>query len=386
MNIVPKLLFFITEDWYFCSHRLPLACAAIKAGYDVAILTRVSSHRSAIESSGIRIIPLDLKRRSLNPLNELKSFVSIIKAYRAEQPDIVHQVAMKPVLYGSIAAWYTKVDCVVNAFAGMGFLFSSQKRLAKLLRPFVTLLFRMLLNKGNSRLILQNPDDCNLLVSARAVESSRISLIRGAGVDTLQYKATQESPGMVTVLLASRMLWDKGVGEFVQTAKLIKQQGFDARFILVGTGDAENPRSIPDETLTSWNKSGVIEWWGKRNDMPSVFAQAHLVCLPSTYGEGIPKVLIEAAACGRPIVANDVPGCREIVRHNENGLLVPPKNPEALADALQKLIENPGLRMQMGARGRKIVEQEFSQEIIIEQTLELYRETLKEKMLVTGEL
>lgn len=374
---MPKLLFFITEDWYFCSHRLPLAKAARAAGYDVAILTHVQAHRSIIEAAGIRIIPLDLQRRSLNPFRELKTLLQIIKVYRSEKPDIVHQVAMKPVLYGSVAAWCTKVNRVINAFAGMGFLFSSQRWLAKILRPFVTVLFRVVLNSGNSRLILQNPDDLNLLVAAQAIDESRIALIRGAGVDVSLYTMAEEPSGIMTILLASRMLWDKGVGEFVQAAELIRQRGISARFVLVGTGDAENPRSIPEETLKSWHESGVVEWWGKRNDMPQVFAQAHLVCLPSTYGEGIPKVLIEAAACGRPIVTTDMPGCREIVRHGVNGLLVPPKDSIALADALQQLLENPDLRREMGAKGREMVVQEFAQEIVIEQTLALYGEALK---------
>lgn len=374
---MPKLLFFITEDWYFCSHRLPLAKAARAAGYDIAILTHVQAHRSIIEAAGIRIIPLDLQRRSLNPFRELKTLLQIIKVYRSEKPDIVHQVAMKPVLYGSVAAWCTKVNRVINAFAGMGFLFSSQRWLAKILRPFVTVLFRVVLNSGNSRLILQNPDDLNLLVAAQAIDESRIALIRGAGVDVSLYTMAEEPSGIMTILLASRMLWDKGVGEFVQAAELIRQRGISARFVLVGTGDAENPRSIPEETLKSWHESGVVEWWGKRNDMPQVFAQAHLVCLPSTYGEGIPKVLIEAAACGRPIVTTDMPGCREIVRHGVNGLLVPPKDSIALADALQQLLENPDLRREMGAKGREMVVQEFAQEIVIEQTLALYGEALK---------
>ncbi len=374
---MPKLLFFITEDWYFCSHRLQLAAAAKKAGYDVAILTHLHAHREIIEAAGIRVIPLDLQRRSLNPIKELKTLLSVIRVYRAEKPDIVHQVAMKPVLYGSIAALFTGRCRVVNALAGLGFIFSSDQVKAKLLRPIISASLRFFLGYKGSRLILQNPDDLKLFLTSGLISPEHVSLIPGSGVDVSQYTVTEEPSGIITILLASRMLWDKGVGEFVKAAELIKKRGITARFVLVGDGDVENPKSISEETLNHWNESGLVEWWGKRNDMPQVFVQSHLVCLPSTYGEGIPKVLIEAAACGRPIVTTDMPGCREIVRHKLNGLLVPPKDAAALADAINLLIENPELRREMGAKGREMVVREFTQEIVIEQTLAVYKEMMK---------
>ncbi len=354
-----------------------MAAAAVKAGYDVALLTHVQSDREVIEAAGIRIIPLDLQRRSLNPFRELKTLLAIINVYKREKPDIVHQVAMKPVLYGSVAARLVGCTRVVNALAGLGFVFSSEQLKARLIRPLIARCLKLILRLKGNRLILQNPDDINQFVSSGLVDADSVFLIRGAGVDTDTYSVSTFSTGSPLVLLASRLLWDKGINEFVQAAELLQKRGVTARFVLVGDVDVENPGSIPVETLMSWNKSGVIEWWGRRSDMPQVFAQAHLVCLPSTYGEGIPKVLIEAAACGRPVVTTDMPGCREIVRHNENGLLVPPKNAVALADALQQLLENPDLRWKMGSRGRKIVEQEFAQEFVIEQTLALYRSILE---------
>jgi len=371
----PKILFFVTEDWYFCSHRLPLAVAAKDAGYDVTVLTRVKDHGSMIANAGLRLIPTTLSRRGQNPFNEARFIQQLTGIYKNEKPDILHHVAMKPVLYGSIAARLAGCQNVVNAMAGMGFVFTSNTIKARTLRLLVSSAYRMLLNRPNHRLILQNPDDVDLFIDSHLIEPEKIALIRGAGVDTLQFAPVPEIAGPPTIVLASRLLWDKGVGEFVHAAKILRSEGIDARFVLVGDSDHENPEAISSGQIEEWVASGDIEWWGRRSDMQAVFSQANIICLPS-YREGLPKVLLEAASCGKPIVATDVPGCREIVRHNQNGLLVPSKNPAALADALNTLILNSDLRQQMGGAGRKIVQEEFSQEIVIEKTLELYREML----------
>lgn len=372
----PKILFFITEDWYFCSHRLPLAIAAKEAGFDVTVLTRVNKHGEMIKSAGLRLIPSILARRSQNPFDEANFIRKLTSIYRQEKPDIVHHVAMKPVIYGSIAARLTGCKNVVNAMAGMGFVFTSDQTKAKILKPFVSGAYRLLLNRLGHRLILQNSDDVSFFTRSKLIDPNKIALIRGAGVDTRQFVPKPAVAGIPTIVLASRLLWDKGVGEFVEASKILKSEKIVARFVLVGEGDRDNPSAVPARQLEEWHVSGFIEWWGRREDMPDVFAQSHIVALPTTYGEGIPKVLLEAASCGLPIVTTDWPGCREIVRHNENGLLIPPKNPQALADALKTLIQSPDMRQQMGAAGRKIVEQEFSQEIVIEQTLALYRKML----------
>lgn len=372
----PKLIFFVTEDWYFCSHRLPLAIAAQRAGYDVMVVTRVDRHGELIRSHGLRLIPLGLSRRSRNPFKELGVIRQVLRVYQEQKPDIVHHVALKPVLYGSIAARLAGVPAIVNALAGLGFLFVSKRWLARLLRPLVEIAFRLLLNRTNVRVIFQNPDDLGLLTGRGVLESKRAVLIRGSGVDTTQFRPTPERDGTPLVVLASRMLWDKGVKEFVEAARQLEEQGVTGRFALVGEGDAENPASISRDQLAQWNDEGVIEWWGRRENMPQVFAESHIVCLPTTYGEGVPKVLIEAAACSRAIVATDVPGCREIVRDGENGLLVPAKDVDLLARALRKLLEDSLLRIKMGARGRTLVEEEFSVEHVVQQTLTLYQELL----------
>jgi len=367
-----KLLFFITEDWYFWSHRLPIARAARDAGFEVLIATRVHQHKERIEKEGFRLIPINLIRRNKNIFREIFSILEIIKIYRREKPDIVHHVALKPVLYGSWAARIAGIPGVVNALAGLGFIFVAQGWKVSILRRFVAFAYRSAFSASNLIAIFQNPEDLKLFVDAGVVKSKKAVLIRGSGVDTSRFIHLPEAGGIPTIALASRMLWDKGVGELVDAARQLRKDGVNCRAVLVGIPDPQNPASIPEDTLRRWHAEGMVEWWGHREDMPEVFAKSNIVVLPS-YREGLPKVLLEAASCGRAIVATDVPGCREIVRHNENGLLVPPHDPKALADALKVLVEDAELRAKMGARGREIVEAEFSEEIVVKQTMEVYK-------------
>jgi len=375
--IRPKLLYFITEDWYFCSHRLPLALAARAAGYEVAVVTNVNEHEETIRRAGIRLIPFSLSRRGMNLVSELAVLAQLFLLYRREKPDLVHQVAMKPVLYGSLVARLSGVPHVVNALAGLGYVFTSDQPKARILRPVIASAFLGLLNSRRSRLILQNMDDCAKFIRKRFISEERIRLIRGSGVDTAAFSPTPEPSGIPVIVLASRMLWDKGIKEFVEAARQLKDRGINTRFVLVGNTDLHNPSAIPNEQLTDWHTEGVVEWWGRRDDMPAVFEQSHIVCLPS-YREGLPKVLLEAASCGRAIVTTDTPGCREVVRNGENGLLVPMRSTAELADALQLLIEKPGLRKKMGARGREIVVSEFAVEKVVSETMAVYRELLEQ--------
>jgi glycosyltransferase involved in cell wall biosynthesis len=365
----PKLVFFVTEDWYFVSHRLPLALAAKAAGYDVSIVTRVREHGSIIRSSGLNLIPFENSRSSLNPLRELQTLARLILLYRRERPNIVHHVAMKPVLYGSIAARLAGTHHIVNALAGMGWLFSSGEGLARWLKPWVRWGLGVLLRSGI--VIVQNPDDQRLLVQL-GVPTTRIRRIAGSGVDLKRFHVTPEPSGIPMVLLSARLLWEKGVGEFVEAARLLKQRGIGVRFVLAGEPDVANPGAVPARDIAAWVREGIVEHAGWVRDMPKVLAESSIVCMPSFYGEGIPKSLIEAAAAARPIVTTDAPGCREIVHHDDNGLLVPPRNASALADAIARLLVDPALRARMGARGRTRAEEEFGIDLVIRQTLALY--------------
>jgi glycosyltransferase involved in cell wall biosynthesis len=368
----PKILFFVTEDWFVCSHWLPLIEGAKNAGMEVVVVTRTNKHAEKILQHGARLIPFQISRRGSNPFREFPAILRLVKIYRKERPDIVHHIAMKPMLYGSLAAHLIRIPHTVNWVAGMGWLFVSTNRRAKMLQIAVRKVLGMLL-RGTS-VIVENRDD-QAIIENIGVATRHIHLVRGAGVDTSLYAPSAEPEGVPLVVLPARMLWDKGVGEFVSAARLLRQRGVNARFALVGDPDAENPASVPEHQLRDWNKEGAVEWWGRREDMPQVCAQSHIVCLPS-YREGLPKSLLEAASCARPIVTTNVPGCREVVRDGENGLLVEARNATALADALGKLLADPGLRIRMGQRGRERVLNEFSQEKIVGQVLALYREVL----------
>jgi glycosyltransferase involved in cell wall biosynthesis len=367
------LLFVVTEDWYFVSHRLALAVAARKAGLDVAVATRVGNQGDTIRAAGIRLVPFNLSRHRGNPIREL---AALVRLYRGERPDIVHHVALKPVVYGTLAAWLARVPARVNAVAGLGWLFTTTHGMMRLIRPAVRWILARLLNARGSLTIVQNPDDRALLIRSHVPES-RIRLIRGAGVDTTSFSPIPEPSGLVCIVLAARMLRDKGVGEFVEAARLLTQAGVHARFVLAGIPDLGNPASVPEATLRGWHGHDGVEWWGWHDDMPAVFHKAHIACLPSYYGEGLPKVLLEAAACGLPIVTTNTPGCREVVRDGDNGLVVPARDVPALARALRELVENAALRARLGRRGREIVLAEFSQERIISEILAVYGEFLE---------
>jgi len=329
-----------------------------------------------IRNAGIKLIPFNLVRGSLNPFKELSVIARLSSIFLQEKPDVVHHVAIKPILYGSIAARLAGVTNIVNALTGMGYLFTSDHLKARLIRPLINIAFRVLLNGKRSRLIMQNQDDCSMLVNAGIVKGFRTKLIRGAGVDTKEfYYSPEPLVRPPCVVLPARMLKDKGVIEFVAAAEILKRRGVTARFVLVGDTDLHNHAAISVKQLTAWVADGFVEWWDRRNDMPQVLANSHIVCLPS-YREGLPKALLEAASSGRPIVTTDTIGCREVVRHGENGLLVPLRSTSELADALQYLIENPEIRQHMGLMGRALAVKEFAVENVIAETLAVYKELL----------
>ncbi|KRT53970.1 glycosyltransferase family 4 protein [endosymbiont of Ridgeia piscesae] len=374
MPAVREILYVVNDADFFLSHRLPLARTMADAGWQVHVATPESPAVETIVQQGMRHHPIRMSRRGINPLGEITAFRSLLALYRGLRPDLVHHVTIKPVFYGGIAARLARLPAVVNALTGLGYLYSHQSLKARLLRFVVGRGLRLALRHRNSRVIVQNPDDGEQLERAGIVARNRQVLIKGSGVDMQAFAPRPEPDGKPLLILASRMLWSKGVGEFVEAARLLNQRGTQARFVLAGASDSGNPAAIPQSQLESWHREGVVEWWGRCTDMPGVFAQANLVCLPSCYGEGVPKVLIEAAACGRAIVTTDIPGCREIVRDGENGLLVPPGESEALAEALLRLIADREVRLAMGRRGRAIAESEFSLEAVVASTMQLYRE------------
>ncbi len=369
-----KLLYLVTEDWYFASHRLALAEAARDAGYDVSVVTNVANHGDIIRDAGLKLIPIKFDRSGLNPLRDSATIAKLAAIYARVKPDVVHHVAMKPVLYGSIAARAAHVPRVVNAIMGLGYVFTSESAKAKLLRPAVRAALRAALSSKQSRVIVQNRDDRTQLVASRLATPESIRLIRGSGVDIADFLVTPPPAGRPRIILPARLLRDKGVVEFIEAARILKRDGIDAEFVLAGAPDPHNPASLTQIEIDTYVREGLVTALGWHDDMASVFADAAIVCLPS-YREGLPKALLEAAASGRPIVTTDVPGCREIVEHDVNGLLVPARNAQALAAALHRLIADPVLRARLAAAGRTLVEKYFAAPIVIQQTLEIYNES-----------
>jgi len=366
-----KIVYFITEDWFFCSHFLGRAKAALQAGYEVVVVARESTHGKIIRDQGLTFIPFQISRRGLNPFRELMAILRLIMIYRRERPTVVHHIALKPIMYGTIAAYFSGCRKIINAPVGLGFVFSSGSWKARFLRPFAHLGFKVLLNPCGSRVIFENQDDIRDFVAAKIVRPEDALLIRGAGVDTQEFPVVPEPGGSPVVILVSRMLWDKGIGEYVEAAQILKTRGRVVRMLLVGAPDDQNPASISAKTLDDWNASGLVECLGHRSDIPNLLAQSHIVCLPS-YREGLPKSLLEGLAAGRPLVATDVPGCREAVQDGVNGFLVPAKDALSLADALEKLILSSELRQRMATASRNLALTEFSSLRIETETLAVY--------------
>jgi glycosyltransferase involved in cell wall biosynthesis len=365
----PTLVFLLTEDWFFASHFLQRALAAKAAGWRVVLVARPSEAAPAITAAGIEFFSVPFIRRRLNPFAELLFTLQLAKIYRQLKPDLVHHIALKPIVIGGIAARLAGVKAIVNAPVGLGFVFSSNRLLAKLLKPLVTALLRLTLTPPGAKVIFENPDDLQALTQAGMVRPDAAVLIRGAGVDITAFAPAPEPPPPVRIILIARMIREKGVADFVEAARILHGQ---AIFVLVGAPDKGNPNTITGQELTAWQAQDLVEYLGPRRDIAALLAAAHIACQPSTYREGLPKSALEAMAAGKPLVATDIPGLREAVVDGETGLLVPPGNPPALAVALQRLIADPALRARMGAAGRLRAEQNFADAIICAQTLLVY--------------
>jgi len=375
-----RILYVVNEAHFFLSHREPIARAMRERGFEVHVAAP-GDHVWApdgfavadLEAHGFRFHEIPLNRRGLNPLEDARTFLALCGLYRRLRPALVHHLTIKPVLYGGIAARLTGVPAMVSAITGRGHVFSGRGPLVAALRAAALVGYRIATRHRNCRIVVQNPEDAEALVSAGAAPADRMTLIRGAGVAADRFVATPEcQDGPPVVVLPARLIWEKGIGELVAAARLLQAECVPARFALIGKTHPSNPRAVPQVLLEQWHAEGLVEWWGRREDMPEVFRQVHVVCLPSTYGEGIPKVLIEAAAAGRPVVTTDIPGCRDIVRDGANGLLVPPGDVPALAAALRRLLTDPDLRRRMGSAGRAVFEADFTEEQVVARTLEIY--------------
>ena len=371
----PRILFVDNDVNSFYAYRIDLALAARDAGFEVHVAAPPGKAAEILRSEGLKYHPIPMTRSGLAPWKEFSTISTLFRLYRRTKPDLVHHLRLKPVLYGGLAAYGARVPAVVGLLTGLGYVFIAESRRALVMRKLVVLSCKVAFRHSNQRIVFQNPDDQGVFIQNKILPAAQTVLIKGSGVDVHTYVPTPEPEGVPVVVLASRMLRDKGVVEFVEAARELRESGVSARFVLVGDTDPGNPTAVSAEQLQAWADEGVIEWWGHQSDMRKVLSQSNIVCLPSLR-EGVPKVLIEAAACGRAIVTTDAPGCREIVREGENGLLVPVRNSKALADALRLLIESAPLRALMAAKGREIAVEEFSVERVVNETLGVYRELL----------
>jgi len=370
----PRLLYVVTEDWAFLSHRLPMARAARDAGFEVHVATRVNEGAAAIAAERFVLHPVPFARGSLSPPDSLSTIAALRRVRRAVKPDIVHHVALQASVLGMIAALGSRTPCV-NAFIGLGYAFTSDSAKAHAVRRLVGAALRFLVDRKHSIALVQNGDDRAALL-ALGIAKERIALIAGSGVDVRRFTPLPEPQGPPTFGFVGRLLDDKGVRTLIAAQRLLRARGLDARLLIAGTPDSANPASVTEAEAKSWNNEPGISCLGDVGDIAGLWARAHVAVLPSRR-EGLPLSLMEAAACGRAMIASDVPGCREIVIHDQTGLLVPVDDAQALAAAMERLAGTPDLRARCAVAARKLVVEKFAADIIGRQTVALYRRLLR---------
>jgi len=365
-----KIVFVANTSWYLYNFRLSLLKEMVASGWKVFALAPHDKYSQYFEIHGISFVRLIISRRGINPLKELLTIWRIYIVYNRIQPDFVHLFTPKIAIYGSFAARLAGIKNVVSSITGLGYAFINKGILHFIVKAMYKVAFQ-----GVSQVIFQNSNDKEMFLRYKLISPKKVYLVKGSGVNTEYFTShvnDNRINGNITFALISRMLWDKGVGEFVEAAKSTKRNLPTGKFLLVGSPDSGNPNTVSEKYLEDQSANGYIEWIGHVDDVKPFIVKSDVVVLPS-YREGLPKVLLEAASCGRAIVATDVPGCREIVEHGINGLLVPPKDVSSLAEAMLKLAKDPGLRLQMGQNGRKKVLREFDDKIVIKKTIEVYK-------------
>lgn len=373
-----KLVILINNLSFFCSHRLPIAEAAINKSFDVVVGYGElgDADPKILEQKGIKTSFVPMKRGSINFLKDIKSLFKIWFFFKREKPDIVHLVTVKPYLYGGIIARLLSVPCLVSAVSGLGSLFIYQDIKSKIIRFLLYPIYTLAFNHFNQTVILQNQEDANLLTEWGVLNRNKVQILKGSGVELENFRNFNDAPGIPTVCFASRLLIDKGVNEFIAAAKLLKERKIAARFFLAGDLDTQNPSGLNTDDIKKIREEGFVEILGFQKDISSLYSRSHIICLPS-YREGFPKALMEAAAASRAVVTTDVPGCRDVIIPNKTGLIVPVKNSEALANAIQDLINNPKKRKKMGEEGRELAKKEFDIKNIVQAHIEIYKNLYK---------
>ncbi|TAN02818.1 MAG: glycosyltransferase family 1 protein [Rhodanobacteraceae bacterium] len=374
-----KIVLFANTDWYLFNFRRSLALALQGEGYDVLLVSPPGEYGPRLRALGLRWQPLGMDRRSVNPLRESALLLRVARMLRFEQPTLLHNFTIKCAVYGSLAARMARVPSRINSVDGLGYVFASNDRKARLLRPVVRRLLRSAMGGRRAQLILQNPDDKAAFETLKLVEPDRVDLIPGAGVDCTRYvpRPRHNTLGrQPCVLLAARLLWEKGIAEYAEAARTLRAQGRQVRFLLAGMPDPGNPASVPEAMLKEWVEEGTLEWLGHVGDMRALYASVDIVVLPSYYREGLPTSLTEAAACGLPLITTDMPGCRDVVTDGKDGLLIAPRDAGALANAMARLLDSPELATRLGNAARAKALALFDERIVNRRTLEVYRNLL----------
>jgi glycosyltransferase involved in cell wall biosynthesis len=354
-----KILLVANTDWYLFNFRISLAFELVNDGFEVVFVCPSAGYTEQIRSAGFRVIAWEVERKTAPFWDELRSISTLNKIYKQECPNLVHHFTIKPILYGSLAARLAGVKAVINSITGRGYIFQDSSGKPVFLRPLTELMFRTVYKGLNAATTFENVSDKVFFTENGLVPKERNWLVNGVGVDTDWFYYAPEQPAdELLIVFPGRLLWSKGVGVLVEAARILKAH-LPVRIVLIGRPDPGNPETISEEVIRDWEAEGVIEWWGWQSSMREIYHQSHVVVLPSM-GEGLSKALLEAISCGRPIVATDVPGCREVVVPGVTGYLVPPNNIEALAEKLERLCTNPDLRRQMGLSGRRLAEEEFT--------------------------
>ncbi len=331
----------------FVSHRLGIARAAVEKGYEVHVATTLTNQATIIQENGLILHEVKMSRSGSKIIGNLKTFIKIIKIFKEVNPKLVHLVTIKPVILGGIAARFTKIHGVIAAVSGLGSSFLDEGTLGKIKRFFIKKLYRISLSNSNIQVICQNQNDIEDIQKISKLPLTNFSLIEGSGVSLTKFTYSEDNNEIPNVIMASRLLRDKGVTEFAEAARLLKESNTNVNMILVGETDPDNPSSITKSQVTSWEREGILEYWGHKENMEKILQQSSIVVLPS-YREGFPKILIEAAACGRAVITTDVPGCRDAIYDGVTGILVPERNAVALANSIKELVINPNFYKEMG--------------------------------------
>lgn len=374
--MTPIILFITNSDWFFISHRLPIAQKLIELGFQVHLATNFTNNKEKLEALGLRTHAIRLSRRGIHPLQEISTILEIRKILNEICPSIVHGITLKSAIYGGLACRLAGISAYVASIAGLGSAFSGEGAKNKLLKKIISILFRFSLSHKKTIIIFQNKEDKSALLNITSLKDNQTELIEGSGVDLNKYCFKEEPKGNLVVTMASRLIFEKGIREFLEAARILKQEGIDAEFWLVGTIDPGNPSSATESDLQTWKEEGLVKLLGLRKDIDIIFSQSNIIVLPSYYGEGLPKVLLEAGASGRAIITTDNQGCRDAIIPDVTGILIPKRDAIKLAANIKLLLQNEDLRKNMGCAGRKLAENKFGIEKVVQKHVEIYTSLL----------